>query len=67
MDFMDPLYGSFVDPLYGISVWGSTPYQQYFSYLKATVHKSIFPGLFLTGTEPVHYPDTGGPVVILFP
>ena len=31
-------------------VWGFTPYQQYFSYLTATVHKSMFPGLFLTST-----------------
>ena len=27
-------------------VRGFTPYQQYFSYLTATVHKSMFPGLF---------------------
>ena len=27
-------------------VWGVTPYQRYFSYLTATVHKSMFPGLF---------------------
>ena len=27
-------------------VWGFTPYQQYFSYLTATVHQSMFPGLF---------------------
>ena len=48
---------------------GFTLYQQYFSYLMATVHKSMFPGLFLTSTEPVHYPDTGRPVtvVVLFP
>ena len=31
-------------------VWGFTPYEQYFSYLMATVHKSMFPGLFLTST-----------------
>ena len=47
--------------------WGFTPYQRYFSYLTTTVHKSMFPALFLTGTKPVHYPDTGGPVVVLFP
>ena len=31
------------------------------SYLTATVHKSMFPGLFLTSTWtlPVHYPDIG--------
>ena len=29
-------------------VWGFTPYQRYFSYLTATVHESMFPGLFLT-------------------
>ena len=28
-------------------VWGFTPYQQYFSYLTATVHKSMFAGLLL--------------------
>ena len=27
-----------------------TPYQHYFSYLMATVHQSMFPGLFLTST-----------------
>ena len=42
-------------------------YQQYFSYLTSTVHKSMFPGLFLTSTEPVHYPDTCRPVLVLFP
>ena len=31
-------------------VWGFTLYQQYFSYLMATVHKSMFPGLCLTST-----------------
>ena len=30
-------------------VWGFTPYQQYFSYLTAKVHKSMFPGLFCLG------------------
>ena len=40
-----------------------TSYQQYFDYLTATVHKSMFPGLFY----PVHYPDIGDPVVVLFP
>ena len=30
-----------------------TPYQQYFSYLTATVHKAMFPRLFLTSTKPV--------------
>ena len=29
-------------------IWGLTPYQWYFSYLKATIHKSMFPGLFLS-------------------
>ena len=29
-------------------VWGFMPYQQYFSYLTATIHKAMFPGLFLT-------------------
>ena len=48
-------------------VWGFTSYQQYFSYLTATAHKLMFPGLFLTSTSPVHYPDTGGPVIVLFP
>ena len=48
-------------------VWGFTPYQQYYIYLTATVHKSIFPGLLPTSTLPVHYPDTGGPVLVLFP
>ena len=37
-----------------------TPYQQYFSYLTATVHKSMFLALFLSSTYPVHYPDTAG-------
>ena len=27
-------------------VWGFMPYQQYFSYLKATAHKSMSAGLF---------------------
>ena len=27
-------------------MWDFTPYQQYFSYLSVTVHKSMFPGLF---------------------
>ena len=31
-------------------IWGFQLYQQYFSYLKGTVHKSMFPGLFLTST-----------------
>ena len=31
-------------------VWDIMPYQQYSSYLMATVHKSMFPGLFLTST-----------------
>ena len=26
--------------------WGFMPYQRYFSYLTATVHKSMFSGLF---------------------
>ena len=42
---------------------GFMPYQQYFSYLMVTVHKSMFPGLFLTSTQPVYYLDTSGPVV----
>ena len=50
-----------------LCVWGFTTYQQYFSYLTARVHKSMFPGLFLASTYSVHYPDTGGPVVVLFP
>ena len=29
-------------------VWGFTLHRQHFSYLMATAHKSIFPGLFLT-------------------
>ena len=29
---------------------GFTPYQQYFSYLSATVYKSMFPGLSLTSS-----------------
>ena len=41
-------------------VLGFMLYQQYFSYLTARVHKSMFPGLFLTSAEPVHYPDTIG-------
>ena len=44
-------------------VWGLTQYQQYLRYLMATVHKSMFPGLFLTSTQP----ETDGPVVLLFP
>ena len=47
-------------------VWGFTPYHQYFGYSTVTVHKSLFLGLFLTSTLPVHCPDTGGPVVVLF-
>ena len=27
----------------------------------------MFPGPFLTSTKPVHYPDTSGPVLVLFP
>ena len=50
----------------GLFVWAFTPYQQYFNYSTATVHNSLFPGLLLTSTLPVHYPDTGGPVVVLF-
>ena len=38
-------------------LFGFTLYQQYFSYLTATVYKSMFPGLFLTSTSPVHYSD----------
>ena len=41
-----------------IVCWGFMLYQVYFSFLTATVHKSMFPGLFLTSTLPVHYPDT---------
>ena len=37
--------------LYGLFVWDMTPYQQYYSYFTATVHKSMFPGLFLTDSE----------------
>ena len=48
-------------------VWGFTLYPQYLSYLTAIVHKSVFPGLFLTKAYPVHYPDTGRPVIVLFP
>ena len=44
-----------------------TQIQRYFSYLMATVLKSMFPKPFLTSSQPVHYPDTGGPVVVLFP
>ena len=44
-----------------------TQSKQYFSYFTATVYKSMFPGLFLTSTKPAHYPDIGGPVVVLFP
>ena len=33
-----------------IFVRGFTPYQQYFSYLMATVQKSMLPGPFLTST-----------------
>ena len=52
-----------------VFVWGFILYQQYrcFSYLTATVHKSVFPGLFLNSTSPAHYPDTEVPVVVLFP
>ena len=46
-------------------VWGFSPYQQYFSYLTATVHKSMFPRLFLISSQPVHYPDTSGPISII--
>ena len=31
-------------------VWGFMPSQQYFSYLTATVHKSMFPEIFLAST-----------------
>ena len=27
-------------------VWGFTPYQRYISHLTATIHESMFPGLF---------------------
>ena len=30
--------------------WDFTLYQQYFTYLTATVHKSVFPGLILAST-----------------
>ena len=43
-----------------------TPCQQFFSFLTMTVHKSLFPGLFLTRTKLLHYPETDGPVVVLF-
>ena len=52
---------------FALFVWGFTLYQQYFSYLMATLHRSMFPGPFLTSTVPVYYPDTGGPVIVLFP
>ena len=44
-------------------VWGFTQYQQYLSYLTATVHKSMFPGQFFNQdlTSP------GRPVVVLLP
>ena len=32
-----------------------TLYQRYFSYVVATVHKSMFHGLFLNSTQPLHY------------
>ena len=32
--------------IYCLFVWGFTPYQRYFIYLTATVHKAMFPGLF---------------------
>ena len=48
-------------------VLGFMPYQKYFSYLMATVHKSMFLELFLISSSPVHYPYTRGPVVMLFP
>ena len=46
--------------LFSCFVWAFTPYQRYFSYLTATVHKPMFPGLYLTSPKQVHYPDTGG-------
>ena len=44
-----------------------TLYQQYFTYLMATVLKFLFPRLLLTNTLTVHYPDIGWPVLVLFP
>ena len=41
-------------------VRGCALYQQYFNYFTATVHKPTFPGLFLTTTQPVHYPEAAG-------
>ena len=38
----------FVTKKYRLTVWGFTLYQQYFSYLTATVHKSMFLDYFLT-------------------
>ena len=41
---------SFIFQHVNLFLWGLTPYQEFFSYLKATVYKSMFPGLFLTCT-----------------
>ena len=38
-----------------VFVWVFMPYQQYFSYLTATVHKSMFPGLFLTLSQTTYF------------
>ena len=45
-----PYFSPFYSLLVTLFVWGFTLDQQYFIYLMATVHKSMFPGLFLTNT-----------------
>ena len=53
--------------IFNIYILSFTPYQQNFSSLMVTVHKSMFPGQFLTSTKQVDYPDTGEPVVVPLP
>ena len=46
--------------------WGFTPYQQYFTHLMVTVHKSIqLSWTIFQLVKPVHYPVTGRSVVVL--
>ena len=51
-EFISLFAAELEDPKTGLSGKGSM----------ATVHKSMFPGLPLTCTLPLHYPDTGEPV-----
>ena len=43
----------FADDKIDLSVWGFTPYQQYFSYVMATDHKSTFSWTFFFFFQPV--------------